>query len=120
MEGRAGHASDRLFHLERRLDALSAKDDPLERIKTTVPWETFRTDIEAVSPSAQEQRRPQALQCDFEFEMLQSLYILSDEQTEFQIRGRLSMYALPRPGTGGRRAGRHTVWLLREASSRSS
>ena len=29
------------FDLERRLDALSAKGDPLETIKTTVPWGTF-------------------------------------------------------------------------------
>ena len=37
------------FDLERRLDALSAKGDPLETIKTTVPWVTFRADIEAVT-----------------------------------------------------------------------
>ena len=45
------------FDLERRLDALSAKDDPLERIKTTVPWETFRADIEAVTETKPERAR---------------------------------------------------------------
>ena len=36
------------FDVERRLEAISAKGDPLETIKKIVPWENFRTDIEAV------------------------------------------------------------------------
>ena len=31
-----------------RLEALSAKGDPLEAIAVLVPWESFRADIEAV------------------------------------------------------------------------
>ncbi len=42
------------FNLERRLDALSCKGHPLETIKTTMTWEDFRTDIEAVT----ETKRP--------------------------------------------------------------
>jgi hypothetical protein len=37
------------FDVERRLDAISALGDPLETIKKIVPWEDFRTDIEAVT-----------------------------------------------------------------------
>jgi hypothetical protein len=37
------------FDVERRLEAISALGDPLETIKKIVPWEDFRTDIEAVS-----------------------------------------------------------------------
>ena len=37
------------FDIERRLEAISAKGDPLETIKKIVPWEDFRTDIEAVT-----------------------------------------------------------------------
>ena len=37
------------FDVERRLEAISAKGDPLETIKKIVPWEDFRTDIEAVT-----------------------------------------------------------------------
>jgi len=37
------------FDLEQRLQALSAKGDPLETIKRTVRWEDFRADIEAAT-----------------------------------------------------------------------
>jgi hypothetical protein len=62
---RAGHGQKGFFDVERRLEAISAKGDPLETIKTTVRWEDFRTDIESgdgdEARGAQEQRRPQAL-----------------------------------------------------------
>ena len=48
------------FDLERRLDALSAKGDPLETIKTTVPWEAFRADIEAVTETKPEEKKSNA------------------------------------------------------------
>src|SRR5215467_5466234 len=35
------------FDVERRLEAISAKGDPLETIKKIVRWEDFRTDIES-------------------------------------------------------------------------
>ena len=50
------------FDLERRLDALSSKGDPLETIKTTVPWEDFRADIEAVTETKPEERKSNAEQ----------------------------------------------------------
>jgi len=34
------------FDLDRRLEAISVKGDPLEAIKAAVPWEDFRADIE--------------------------------------------------------------------------
>jgi hypothetical protein len=37
------------FDVERRLEAISAKSDPLETIKKIVPWEDFRADIEGVT-----------------------------------------------------------------------
>ena len=76
------------FDLERRLDALSAKGDPLETIKTTVPWEVFRADIEAVTGKRAEERKSSAGRkpydaiLKFKILVLQSLYNLSDEQTE--------------------------------------
>jgi hypothetical protein len=48
------------FDLERRLDALSTKGGPLEMIKTTVPWEDFRADIEAVTETKPEERKSNA------------------------------------------------------------
>jgi Transposase domain (DUF772) len=84
------------FDLERRLNALSAKGDPLETIKTTVPWEAFRADIEAVRETKPEEkksnagRKPYDAILKFKIVVLQSLYNLSDEQTEFLIRDRFS------------------------------
>jgi len=37
------------YDLDNRLEAISAKGDPLELIKATVPWESFRAEIEAVT-----------------------------------------------------------------------
>src|SRR6478735_7438755 len=37
------------FDVERRLEAISSKGDPLEMIKKIVPWEDFRAGIEAVT-----------------------------------------------------------------------
>ena len=36
------------FGADKRLEALSAKGDPLEAIDRLVPWESFRAEIEAV------------------------------------------------------------------------
>src|SRR6266487_2722339 len=82
--------------LKRRLDALSAKGDPLETIKRTVPWEAFRADIEAATETKPEERKSNAGRkpydaiLKFKVVVLQSLYNLSDEQSEYLIRDRLS------------------------------
>ena len=36
------------FDADKRLEALSAKGDPLEAIDRLVPWESFRAEVEAV------------------------------------------------------------------------
>ena len=36
------------FDLDKRVEALSAKGDPLETLKAVVPFESFRDEIEAV------------------------------------------------------------------------
>jgi hypothetical protein len=48
------------FDIDRRLDALSAKGDPLETIKSAVPWEDFRADIEAATEIKPEDRKSSA------------------------------------------------------------
>ena len=44
------------FDVERRLEAISAKGDPLETIKKIVRWEDFRADIESVTEMKPEER----------------------------------------------------------------
>ena len=45
------------FDLDRRLEAISSKGDPLETIKASVPWESFRAPIEVVVESKAEDRK---------------------------------------------------------------
>ena len=84
------------FDVERRLEAISAKGDPLETIKKIVRWEDFRADIEAVTDTKPAERKSNAGRKPYDtilklkIVVLQSLYNLSDEQTEYLVRDRLS------------------------------
>ena len=84
------------FDAEKRLAALSKKGDPLEAIAALVPWESFRADIEAVAVIPDTEKKSRAGRKPFDailmFRMLilQSLYNLSDEQIEYQVRDRMS------------------------------
>src|SRR5712675_1776247 len=84
------------FDVERRLEAISGKGDPLETIKKMVRWEDFRADIEAVTETKPEERKSNAGRkpydtiLKFKIVVLQSLHNLSDEQSEYLIRDRLS------------------------------
>jgi len=109
------------FDLDRRLEALSAKGDPLETIKAVVPWERFRADIEAVTetrPEAKKSnagRKPYDAILKFKILVLQGLYNLSDEQAEFLIRDRLSFMRFLDLGLEDAVPDATTIWLFREA-----
>ena len=71
------------FDVERRLEAISGKGDPLETIKKMVRWEDFRADIEAVTETKPEERKSNAGRkpydtiLKFKIVVLQSLHNLS-------------------------------------------
>src|SRR3954466_3757083 len=48
------------FDADKRLQALSARGDPLEAIDHLVPWESFRTEIEAVVLTPDELKKSSA------------------------------------------------------------
>ena len=81
------------FDADRRLAVLSAKGDPLEAINALVPWESFRAAIEAVALTAAGARKSSAGRKPIDaivllrMLVLQSLYNLSDEQIDYQVRG---------------------------------
>src|SRR5262244_3760326 len=127
------------FDVERRLEAISAKGDPLETIKKIVRWEDFRADIESVTETKPEERKSNAGRkpydaiLKFKIVVLQSLHNLSDEQTEYLIPRPPVVHALScsRPrgpsagchhdlaisrGVGAGRADRQAVRTLRPAS----
>jgi IS5 family transposase len=108
------------FDAEKRLAALSAKGDPLEAIDRLVPWESFRTDIEAVvlTPDDLKKssagRKPIDAIALFRMLVLQALNNLSDEQVEFQVRDRLSFTRFLRLGIEDSVPDATTLWLFRE------
>lgn len=113
------------FDANDRLDALSAKGDPLEAIDALVPWESFRETIEAVvlTPAAEKKsqagRKPIDAMVMFRMLILQSLYNLSDEQIEYQVRDRLSFTRFLKLGIEDHIADGTTLWLFREKLSKA-
>ncbi len=76
-----------------RFKQLDKGGDPLPRIQTMVDWKRFRLLLEVVRDKERKSsagRKPFDVVLMFKVLILQSLYNLSDEQTEFQIRDRLS------------------------------
>jgi transposase, IS5 family len=108
------------FDSEKRLAALSAKGDPLEAIDRLVPWESFRTDIEAVVLTPDEMRKSSAgrkpvdAMVLFRMLVLQALNNLSDDQVEYQVGDRLSFTRFLRLGIEDRIPDATTLWLFRE------
>jgi transposase, IS5 family len=109
------------YDLDKRLEAISAKGDPLEAINAIVPFESFRAEIEAVVRLAAKERKSNAGRKPFDAVLmfkilvLQALYNLADEQVEYLIRYRLSFMRFLRLGLEDAVPDATTVWLFREA-----
>ena len=108
------------FDADKRLQALSARGDPLEAIDRLVPWESFRAEIEAVVLTPDELKKSSAGRKPFDailmFRMLvlQALNNLSDEQVEYQVRDRLSFSRFLGLAMEDSIPDATTLWLFRE------
>ena len=110
------------FDLDARYRALSAAGDALERLARAVDFELFRPELEAAlgrSDRAKGGRPPYDAVLMFKVLVLQTLYTLSDDQTEYQLRDRLSFMrfvglALHEPVPDAK-----TIWLYREQLTRA-
>jgi transposase, IS5 family len=105
------------FDLDERYVALSRTGDPLERLGSVVDFEMFRGDLDAAlrrSDRAMGGRPPMDAVMMFKVLIVQSLYGLADEQTEFQIRDRLSFMRFLGLDLHGRVPDARTIWLFRE------
>src|SRR5271169_915456 len=108
------------FDADKRLSILSSKGDPLEAISKLMPWEMFRADIESVVLPAEESRKSNAGRKPLDalvllrMLVLQSLYNLSDEQIEYQVRDRLSFTRFLGLGFEDGIPDGTTLWLFRE------
>jgi IS5 family transposase len=110
------------FDAEERLKVLSASGDPLERLSKVVDFAQFRPDLEAAlvrADRARGGRPPYDAVLMFKVLVLQTLYTLSDDATEYQLKDRLSFMrfcglALHDPVPDAK-----TIWLFREQLTRA-
>ena len=108
------------FDVSNRYAGLDAKNDPLLKIDGIVPWEEFRSHLEAVwrKPANQRKssagRKPWDAVVMFKAIVLCALYNLSDDQVEYQIRDRLSFVRFLGLGLEDKVPDAKTVWLYRE------
>lgn len=81
------------FDLSQRYQKLSELGDPLEATEAVVNWERFRPTLNKVLEKERKSnagRKPFDPVLMFKVLVLQGLYNLADDQTEFQIRDRFS------------------------------
>lgn len=100
-----------------RFDQLDTGGDPLPKLKELVNWERFRPELESVRDKERKSnagRKPFDVILMFKVLVLQSLYNLSDEKMEFQIRDRLSFMRFLGLSLGDAVPDEKTIWLFRE------
>jgi len=100
-----------------RFRQLDAGGDPLPKLKKLVDWERFRPELEAVRDKQRKSnagRKPFDVVVMFKVLVLQSLYNLSDEKIEFQIRDRISFMRFLDLSLGDAVPDEKTIWLFRE------
>jgi IS5 family transposase len=110
------------FDLHCRLEELSAGGDPLVRLNAAIDWELFRPELETLGPSERKSpagRPPFDPVLMFKILVLQSLYNLSDDAAEYQIRDRLSFMRFLGLSLDSRVPDAKTVWLFREKLTRA-
>ncbi|MGH8399262.1 MAG: IS5 family transposase [Gammaproteobacteria bacterium] len=106
------------FDLQNRYQKLSELGDPLEVMNGVVDWERFRPVLKKALKKSRKNtagRRPYDSVLMFKVLVLQSLYNLSDDQTEYQIRDRFSFLRFLKLTPEAVIPDAKTVWLFRES-----
>ena len=110
------------FDVDERLRRLSDLGDQLLAFTEAVDFEMFRADLDAALADADGSkggRPPMDAVMMFKVLVLQALYGLADEQTEFQISDRLSFMRFLGLDLHGRVPDARTIWLFRELLTRA-
>ena len=105
------------FDLDERHQQLEKLGDPLPRLAKVVDWEGFRPVLEKVHQKERKSnagRKPFDVVVMFKVLVLQHMYNLADEQTEYQIRDRYSFCRFLGLTPEGRVPDARTIWLFRE------
>ena len=106
-----------LFDLQFRLRKIDKNGDPLCKLNTLVPWESFRDTLETIRDKPRKSRAGRKafdVILMFKILVIQSLYNLSDEQTEQQILDRLSFMRFLGLDLGDSVPDAKTIWLFRD------
>lgn len=107
-----------LFDWQTRFEQLDNGGDPLVKLNQIVNWELFRKSLETIREHDERKsnagRKPFDAVVMFKIMILQSLYNLSDDQLEFQIRDRLSFMRFLGLSLSDTVPDAKTIWLFRE------
>lgn len=111
-----------LFDWQTRFEQLAHGGDPLVKLNEVVKWELFCDDLQQIRDKDRKSdagRKPFDVVLMFKILILQSLYNLSDDQVEFQVRDRLSFMRFLGLSLGDTVPDAKTIWLFREQLTRA-
>src|SRR5829696_8972617 len=110
------------FDLDERYRALAETGDPLIKLAELIEFEVFRGPLLtalARSDGSRGGRPPYDPVLMFKILVLETLYTLSDDAAEFQIKDRLSFMRFLRLGFHDRVPDAKTIWPFREQLTRA-
>jgi IS5 family transposase len=106
-----------LFDYEFQLEKINQHNPPLQKLDSVIDWEIFRQPLEdafVIEAKAPGGRPPFVRLMMFKIVILQRYYNLSDEQTEFQIKDRLSFQQFLGLQIGDKVPDQKTIWHFKE------
>ena len=106
-----------------RLEKLSKLGDSLEKLNHAIDWEQFRPKLTKVFKKQAKGvggRPPYDYVMLFKVLVLQRIYNLSDDQTEYQINDRMSFMRFLGLGLGDRVPDAKTIWLYRDTLTKAN
>lgn len=110
------HRHPELFDFDRHMEKISNAGDPLEKLSSVINWEIFRPAFKGFRKHEQSNmgRPPYDEILMLKILILQQLYNLSDDQTEFMIRDRFSFLRFLGLNHHSNIPDAKTIWLFRE------
>ena len=111
------------FDADMRLIEITKQGDPLEKLDQNIDWEIFRPVLKkamqaSIKDISKGGRPPYDYVMMFKILILQHLYDIADERTEFAIKDRLSFMRFLGLSLKDRVPDEKTIWLFRETLTR--